>query len=331
MAKVVRVEIQVLLLLADPVLISKVRARELLLEIGLEAWLRACWLWNVLMALPVHSVIVTLREIRHRHKLAGLVRHNRLRLCVTVALVYRGRHRSRIAILTIANIGTRLRIIRRVGLKLRLIWNGRNGDSFSFVWILRYCRGQMRMVASADALGIVDIDRLLVVWMPWWKPCFEYTKLFWDLIAAGRFRRGAAFVWFCAPLVEGPRFKSCFLTLLNILFYCLTATILLDLSIDAESVLSKCHQREVELLFDAETFEQFQITLGQSVHDLRLVELFLVFVALAFLQQIYSIQLIPVPAYRLVDLDLREVEQLFIPKGVVHDGDVLDDGAHLVA
>lgn len=37
MAKVVRVEIQVLLLLADPVLISKVRARELLLEIGLEA------------------------------------------------------------------------------------------------------------------------------------------------------------------------------------------------------------------------------------------------------------------------------------------------------
>lgn len=111
----------------------------------------------------------------------------------------------------------------------------------------------------------------------------------------------------------------------------MTATILLDLSIDAESVLSKCHQREVELLFDAETFEQFQITLGQSVHDLRLVELFLVFVALAFLQQIYSIQLIPVPAYRLVDLDLREVEQLFIPKGVVHDGDVLDDGAHLVA
>ena len=36
------------------------------------------------------------------------------------------------------------------------------------------------------------------------------------------------------------------------------------------------------------------------------------------------------PTSRLVDLDLREVEQFLIPKGVVHDGYVLDDWTHLV-
>ena len=101
MAKVVSIEIQILLLLTHPILVTNIRVSALLLEIRMELLMLNGWLRYVLEALPIYSTVIALREVRHRHALTRLVRYDRLRLGVTVALV-RGRRHYRIPILAMA-------------------------------------------------------------------------------------------------------------------------------------------------------------------------------------------------------------------------------------
>jgi hypothetical protein len=92
MAKMVSIHIQILLLLTDPILVANIRVSALLLEIRMELLMLNGWLRYVLETLPIYSIIVALREVRHRHKLTRLVRYDRLRLSVTIALIHGRRH-----------------------------------------------------------------------------------------------------------------------------------------------------------------------------------------------------------------------------------------------
>ena len=121
------------------------------------------------------------------------------------------------------------------------------------------------------------------------------------------------------------------MTVSDFLFGNFAAVALLDFSVDAKIILVKSDEGKVELLLGAKTFEQFQIPLRESIHDLLLVWLFLFSLGIALLQQIYAVERVVVPSGGCVYLDLSKVEQLFSPEGVIDDGDVLNDGAHFIS
>ena len=190
MAKMVSIEIQILLLLADPVLVANIRASALLLEIRMELLMLSSWLRYVLEALPIYPIVVALREVRHRHELTRLVRYDRLRLSVAIALIYGRRHYG-IPILAITCGGTRLGIILLEVSNWDLVWGQRNRRRITLIRALRNGCGQVSVVTSADALCIVDLTPMIR--MTGRKPRLEYTKLILNFIAASRFRRGASF------------------------------------------------------------------------------------------------------------------------------------------
>lgn len=238
MAKVLSVEIQILLLLADPILVANIRASALLLEIRMELLMLSSWLRYVLEALPIYPIVVALREVGHRHKLTRLVRYDRLRLGVTIALICGRRHYD-ISILAMTCGGTRLGIVLVEIGNWDLIWGQGNRRRIALVRALRNSCGQVSVVPSADALCIVDLTPM--VRMTGRKPRLEYTKLILNFIASSRFRRGASFRRFSAPLVKRMRFQSDFFTSLNVFFYGEGAVVLLDLSVDAESIIAECN------------------------------------------------------------------------------------------
>lgn len=133
------------------------------------------------------------------------------------------------------------------------------------------------------------------------------------------------------PLVVGSCLGGNFVGLLGVSgLFILQVVVALELSLDAERVLFEGNKREVELLLDAEALEQLQITLSQCIHDLLAALLAATFIleslSICHLDEVDAVELILVAAGDgLVNLNLREVEELLIPERVVHDCDVLYD------
>ena len=187
----------------------------------------------------------------------------------------------------------------------------------------------MGMIASTVTLLIIHSGRM--VRMARRIPSLELWKLIvLNFVALRRLRRGAS-AGNRSTVVKGARFQSHVLTFCDLFFDHITSIILFYFPIHAEIVLLERDKRKVELLLDAKALQQIQIALCQSVHDLLLVLILLVFVTVSLLQQIDPVQGILVPPCRRLYLNLRKVEQLFIPEGIVYDRDVLNNGAHFIA